>query len=216
MGVLDPLKLVITNYPEGQTEWMPTVNNPEDPEAGTREIPFSRELWIERADFMEDPPKKFFRLGPGRLGRLKSGYIIQVDDFEKDANGVITELHCTYFPESKSGSDTSGLKPKATLHWVSVEHAIDAEVRLYDRLFSVEDPSSDDGDLEELLNPDSLKVIKNAKLEPCLKEAKLEDSYQFFRLGYFNADPDSKEGQLVFNRTVTLKDAWAKQRNKGK
>ena len=216
MGVLNPLKLTITNYPEGKTEWMETTNNPEDPNAGTRKIPFSRELWIEKGDFMKDPPKKFFRLGPGRLGRLKSGYIIQVDDFKKDENGEVCELLCTYFPESRSGSDTSGLKPKATLHWVSAAHAISAEVRLYDRLFSVENPSSDGRDFRELLNPDSLKVIKNAKLEPFLKEAKSGDSYQFFRLGYFTPDLDSTADNLIFNRAVTLRDAWAKAQKKSK
>ena len=214
MGVLDPLKLTITNYPEGQTEWMETVNNPEDDTAGTREIPFTRELWIEKEDFMEDPPKKFFRLGPGRLGRLKSGYIIQVDDYKKDANGEVCELLCTYFPESKSGSDTSGLKPKATLHWVSAEHAIPAEIRLYDRLFIVENPAADERDFKDLLNPDSLIVNKNAMLEPCMKDAKPGDSYQFFRLGYFTPDPDSTAEKLVFNRAVTLKDAWAKEQKK--
>ena len=214
MGVLDPLKVTITNYPEEKTEWMETVNNPEDPAAGTREIPFSRELWIEKEDFMEDPPKKFFRLGPGRLGRLKSGYIIQVDDFKKDENGEVNELLCTYFPESRSGSDTSGLKPKATLHWVSAEHAIPAEVRLYDRLFIVENPAADERDFKDLLNSDSLIVNKNAMLEPCMKDAKPGDSYQFFRLGYFTPDPDSAADKLVFNRAVTLKDAWAKAQRK--
>ncbi|HFA51418.1 MAG TPA: glutamine--tRNA ligase/YqeY domain fusion protein [Bacteroidetes bacterium] len=214
MAVLDPLKVVLTNYPEGKTEWMETVNNPEDESAGTRKIPFTRELWIERGDFMEDPPKKFFRLGPGRLGRLKSGFIIQVDDFVKDENGKVTELHCTYFPESRSGSDTSGLKPKATLHWVSVEHAIPAEVRMYDRLFTVENPLSGEKDFKEYINPDSLKVIKNALLEPALKNAKPGGSYQFFRLGYFTPDPDSTEDKLVFNRAVTLRDAWAKAKKK--
>ena len=215
MGVLDPLKLTLTNYPEGKTEMMEIVNNPEDPDAGKREVPFSRELWIEKGDFMEDPPKKFFRLGPGRLGRLKSGYIIQVDDFKKDENGEVCELLCTYFPESRSGNDTSGLKPKATLHWVSTAHAIPAEVRQYDRLFTVESPASDDRDFRELLNPDSLKVINNAKLEPCLKDANPGDSYQFFRLGYFTPDLDSTTEHLIFNRAVTLRDAWAKAKKKG-
>lgn len=214
MGVLNPLKLTITNYPEGKTEWMETANNPEDPEAGNREIPFSRHLWIEKEDFMEDPPKKFFRLGPGRLGRLKSGYIIQVDDFKKDENGEVCELLCTYFPESRSGNDTSGLKPKATLHWVCADHAIQADIRLYDRLFMVENPSADERDFRELLNPESLTVIKNAMLEPCLKDAKPGDSYQFFRLGYFTPDLDSTPEHLIFNRAVTLKDAWAKAQNK--
>lgn len=212
MGVLDPLKVVITNYPEGKTEMLTTVNNPENEADGTREVPFGRELWIEKGDFMEDPPKKFFRLGPGRLGRLKSAYIIQVDDFVKDENGEVTELHCTYFPESKSGQDTSGLKPKATLHWVSVEHAITAEVRQYDRLLAVEKPNSDERDLLELLNPESLKVVKEAKLEPSLADAKSGEYFQFFRLGYFTPDLDSKSDGLIFNRTSTLRDAWAKKK----
>ena len=215
MGVLDPLKVTLTNYPEGQTEWMETANNPEDPEAGTRKMPFTRELWIEKGDFMEDPPKKFFRLGPGRLGRLKSGYIIQVDDYKKDENGKVCELLCTYFPESRSGSDTSGLKPKATLHWVSAQHAIPAEVRLYDRLFIVENPSADDRDFKDLLNPDSLKVVKNAMLEPSLKDGETGKSYQFFRLGYFTPDTYSTADKLIFNRAVTLRDAWAKMKKKG-
>ena len=210
MGVLDPLKVTITNYPEGKTEWMETLNNPEDPSAGTRQIPFTRELWIEKGDFMEDPPKKFFRLGPGRLGRLKSGYIIQVNDFIKNEEGEVIELLCTYFPESRSGSDTSGLKPKATLHWVSSGHAIPAEVRLYDRLFRVENPAGDERDFRELLNPQSLTIIKNALLEPSLKDARPGDSFQFFRLGYFTPDTHSSAGKLVFNRAVTLRDAWAK------
>ena len=210
MGVLNPLKVIITNYPEGQTEMLETVNNPENEADGTREVPFSRELWIERGDFMEDPPKKFFRLGPGRLGRLKSAYIIQVDDFKKDETGNVTELHCTYFPDSKSGQDTSGLKPKATLHWVSAPHAISGEVRQYDRLLAVEKPADDERDLLELLNPNSLSVVKNAKLEPSLADAKPGEYFQFFRLGYFTPDPDSEPGKPIFNRTATLRDGWAK------
>ena len=159
---------------------------------------------------MEDPPKKFFRLSPGQLGRLKSAYIIQADEVVKDADGNIVELRCTYFPESKSGSDTSGLKPKATLHWVSAEHAIPGEVRLYDRLFIVEDVADDPRDFKELLNPDSLKVVENAWLEPSLANAQAGEFFQFIRLGYFTPDTDSKPGKPVFNRTVTLKDAWTK------
>ncbi len=210
MAVLDPLKVVINNYPEGQTEYLPTENNPEDPEGGSRVIPFSRELWIEQDDFMEDPPKKFFRLAPGGLVRLKSAYIIQCDEVLKDASGKVTELRCTYFPESKSGEDKSGLKPKTTIHWVSANHAIDAEVRLYDRLLMVEDPTEEERDFKELLNPDSLVVIPNAKLEPGLATAKAGEPFQFIRLGYFTPDSDSTSDKLVFNRTVTLKDAWAK------
>ncbi len=215
MAVLDPLKVVITNYPEGQTEWLETENNPEDPESGTRKLPFGRELWIEQDDFMENPPKKFFRLSPGQLGRLKSAYIIQVDEVVKDASGEVTELHCTYFPESKSGEDTSGLKPKATLHWVSAEHAVAGEVRLYDRLLMVENAADDPRDFKELLNPDSLVVVKNAWLEPSLADVTPNDHFQFIRLGYFTPDADTKPEKPVFNRTVTLRDAWAKIAKKG-
>ncbi len=210
MAVLDPLKVVITNYPEGKTEFLETENNPEDPNGGTRQMPFSRELWIEQEDFMENPPPKFFRLSPGNLARLKSAYIIQCDEVVKDVDGKVTELRCTYFPESKSGSDNSGLKPKTTIHWVDAKHAVPAEVRLYDRLFTVEDVASDDRDFKELLNPDSLKVVKNAMLEPSLADAKPGQSYQFLRLGYFTTDIDTEPGKPVFNRTVTLRDAWAK------
>lgn len=214
MAVLDPLKVVLTNFPEGQTEMLETENNPEDPDSGTRELPFSRELWIERGDFMEDAPKKFFRLKPGGLVRLKSAYIIQCDEVVKNDAGEITELRCTYFPESKSGQDTSGLRPKTTIHWLSVPHAIGAEVRLYDRLFQVEDPSSDPRDFKELLNPESLKV-KNAWLEPSLANVAPGEYYQFIRLGYFTPDADTQPGKPVFNRTATLRDNWAKMK-KGK
>ncbi|RMD98604.1 MAG: glutamine--tRNA ligase, partial [Bacteroidetes bacterium] len=213
MAVLDPIKVVLTNYPEGQTEMLETENNPEDPNAGTRELPFSRELWIESGDFMEDAPKKFFRLKPGGLVRLKSAYIIQCDEVVKNDAGEIVELRCTYFPDSKSGQDTSGLRPKATIHWLSVPHAISAEVRLYDRLFQVEDPSADDRDFKELLNPDSL-IVKNAWLEPSLAEVAPGEYYQFIRLGYFTPDPDSQPGKPVFNRTATLRDNWAKMKGK--
>jgi glutaminyl-tRNA synthetase len=210
MAVLNPLKVIITNYPEGQTEWLETENNPEDPNGGTRKLPFSHELWIERDDFMENPPPKFFRLSPGTMARLKSAYIIQCDEAVKNEAGEVTELRCTYFPNSKSGSDASGLKPKTTIHWVSADHAIPAEVRLYDRLFTVEDPANDERDFLELLNPDSLKIIEKAWLEPSLAEAKPGEKFQFIRLGYFTSDPDSTSGKPVFNRTVTLKDDWAK------
>ncbi len=210
MAVLDPLKVVITNYPEGKTEFLETENNPEDPNGGTRQLPFGRELWIEQEDFMENPPPKFFRLSVGAMARLKSAYIMQCDEVVKDADGKPVELRCTYFPDSKSGSDTSGLKPKTTIHWVSAEHAIPAEVRLYDRLFTVEDPANDERDFLELLNPDSLKVVPNAMLEPSLADAKPGEKFQFIRLGYFTPDPDSAPDKPVFNRTVTLKDAWAK------
>ncbi len=210
MAVIDPIKVVITNYPADQTEWLETENNPEDPTAGTRKMPFSQELWIEQEDFMENPPPKFFRLSPGTMARLKSAYIIQCDGVVKDTDGKVTELRCTYFPNSKSGEDVSGLKPKTTIHWVDAKHAIPAEVRLYDRLFTVEDVANDDRDFKELLNPDSLKVVENAWLEPSLAGAALGQHYQFLRLGYFTVDTDSTPEKLVINRTVTLRDAWAK------
>jgi len=211
MGVLNPVKLVITNYPEGQVEQLTMINNPEDETQGSRQVPFSRELYIEREDFMEDPPRKFFRLGPGRNVRLKGAYIINCHDMVKDDSGEVTEIHCTYYPESKSGSDTSGVKAKGTLHFVSIAHAVDAEVRLYDRLFMDESPMGHkEKDYLEFLNPDSLSVI-TAKVEPHLKEAKPLDRFQFMRKGYFAVDPDSTAEHLVFNRTVTLRDGWKKK-----
>ena len=214
MGVLNPVKLIITNYPEDQVEHMEAGNNPEDPDAGNRTMPFSRELYIERDDFMEDPPKKFFRLGPGRNVRLKHGYIINCTDFVKDeATGEITEIHCTYYPDSRSGSDTSGIKAKGTLHWVSAAHALPAEVRLYDRLYTDPTPDQHEGkDFTEFYNSDSYNVIEKAWVEPSLKAAVPGTSYQFLRKGYFVVDPDSSSDQLVFNRTVTLKDTWAKKK----
>ena len=212
MAVLNPLKIVITNYPEGQTELMPAVNNPEDESKGSRDIPFSRELYIEMDDFMENPPKKFYRLSPGTEVRLRYAYIIRCDEVVKDSTGNITELRCTYFPETKSGNPADGRKVKATIHWVSAEHAIDAEVRIYEQLFTLENPN----DVEEgktftdYLNPDSLKVIDNAKLEPSLKNAVTGEKFQFERIGYFCVDKDSTDEKKVFNRTVTLKDTWAK------
>lgn len=214
MAVLDPVKLIITNYPEGATEEMDIENNPEDEAAGHRKIPFSRELWIEREDFMEDPPKKFFRLGPGRAVRLKSAYIIQCEDFKKDENGRITEIYATYFPESKSGHDMTGMKVKGTIHWLSVAHAKKAEVRLYDRLFKTEDPANADGDFRDQINPDSLHVIEGAYIEPALMEGKPEDKFQFLRKGYFCMDKDSSSDKPIFNRTVTLRDTWAKEKEK--
>ncbi len=211
MVVLDPIKLIITNYPKGQTELLSTENNTEAENAGTRDLNFSAELWIEREDFMEEPPKKFFRLGPGLMVRLKSAYIVRCDDFKKDAEGSVTEIHCTYFPESKSGHDKSGLQTKGVIHWVSVAHAVNAEVRLYERLFKVENPAAEEGDFKTLLNPESLHVITNAKAEQSLKDTKPGDKFQFMRKGYFCTDLDSTKDHLVFNRTVTLKDAWAKQ-----
>lgn len=213
MAVLDPIKVVITNYPEGQVEELKAENNPEDHESGSRIMPFSREILIEKDDFMENPTKKYFRLGPGLMVRLKHAYIIKCDDVVKDENGEIVELHCSYIENSRSGNDTSGINVKGTIHWVSEAHAIDAEVRLYDRLFKVEDPSREDGDFKEYLNPDSLEVI-TAKVEPALKNATLGTPYQFLRKGYFCLDPDSTTDTLVFNKTVGLKDTWAKEAGK--
>jgi len=211
-AVLDPVKVVITNYPDGKIENVVLENNPEDPEGGSRKVPFSKEIYIERNDFMEDPPKKFFRMGPGREVRLKGAYIVKCEDFIKDNNGIITEIHCTYDPDTKSGGIGANRKVKGTLHWVSADHAIDAEVRLYDRLFMDEDPAGHkDKDFKEFLNPDSLEVLKNCKLEPSLKSAKPGDKFQFQRLGYFCVDPDSTDDKLVFNRTVPLRDSWTKK-----
>ena len=214
MVVFDPLKIVITNYPEGETETLLSDNNPEDANAGTREIPFSRELYIEKDDFMENPPKKYFRLAPGQMVRLKSAYIIKCEEVIKDESGNITSVHCTYIPGSKSGSDTSGINVKGTLHWVSIPDAITAEVRLYDRLFRVEDPSSEEGDFKDYINPDSLKLVTTAYAEPALKHARFDDRYQFLRKGYFTLDKDTSPSRMVFNRTVTLKDNWAKEQKK--
>ncbi len=212
MAVLDPVKLVITNYPEGQEEWLETENNPEDETAGTRKIPFSREIYIERSDFKEEANRKFFRLTLGKEVRLKSAYIIKGESVVKDDEGNILEIHCTYDPDSRSGSGTeaSKRKVKGTLHWVSVPHALEAEVRLYDRLFSVPDPESDkDVDFMEYVNPNSLEVI-TGYVEPSLKDLKVEDKVQFQRIGYFVVDKDTTADKLVFNRTVPLRDSWAK------
>jgi len=215
MVVLDPVKLVITDYPEGQEDIFEVENNPEDHTAGSRKLPFSRELWIEREDFMETPPKKFFRLAPGNMVRLKGAYIVKCEGFKKDDDGTITEVHCTYLPESKSGHDTSGLTVKGTIHWVSIPHAKTAEVRMYDRLFRVEDPSSEEGNFKDYINPDSMHVLPSVYIEPALAHAKPGDSVQFMRKGYFCVDTESTPGKLIFNRTVTLKDAWAKEQRKG-
>jgi len=209
MAVLDPIKLVINNYPAEKEEILIGENNPEaEDKGGTREIPFSNELWIEREDFMEEPAKKWFRLAPGAMVRLKFAYIVKCEEFKKDENGNVTEIHCTYIPESKSGEDTSGINVKGTIHWVSAKHAQTAEVRLYDRLFSVESPDSEEGDFKEYLNPASMEVIKEAYIEPYLKNAEQGVGYQFIRKAYFCVDKDSKPGQPIFNRTVTLKEAW--------
>jgi glutaminyl-tRNA synthetase len=210
MVVFDPLKIVITNYPEGKSEMLLSENNPEDPSTGNREMPFCRELYIEQEDFMEVAPKKYFRLAPGQMVRLKSAYIIKCDSVVKDGDGKITELHCSYIPESKSGSDTSGINVKGTLHWVSALHAVAIETRLYDRLFKVENLGEAEGDFKDYLNPDSLQVLSNVFAEPALLEAKAEERYQFLRKGYFTLDKDSTSGKLIFNRTVTLRDNWAK------
>ena len=217
MGVLNPLKVVITNYPADSSEELDAVNNPEDESAGKRKVPFSKELYIERDDFMEDPPKKFYRLSPGREVRLRYAYFITCTDVIKNENGDITELHCTYDPETKGGNAPDGRKVKATIHWVSAKHAVRREVRLYDRLFTVPEPEGDkEGrDFTEFLNPESLTVLKDCYLEPSLADATPGVNYQFERLGYFIVDPaSSKNGEQVFNRTVTLRDTWAKVKGK--
>lgn len=209
-AVIDPIKLIITNYPEGQEEIMESINNPEDESMGSRQIPFSRELYIERDDFMEDAPKKYFRLTPGNEVRLKNAYIIKCTGCKKDETGKVVEVYAEYDPETRSGLPGSDRKVKGTIHWVSVKHALPAEVRLYDRLFNVENPGDEkDKDFRELLNPNSL-IIANAFVEPWLKDVKPLQNFQFQRIGYFNVDPDSTPEHLVFNRTVALKDSWAK------
>ncbi|GAB3903412.1 glutamine--tRNA ligase/YqeY domain fusion protein [Larkinella knui] len=215
MAVVDekPIKVVLTNYPEGQVDEVAIENNPEDPQSGHRMVPFSRELYIERDDFLENPPKKYFRLSPGGMVRLKGAYIIKCEDVVKDADGELLELRCVYIPESRSGSDTSGINVKGTIHWVSVPHAVEAEVRLYDRLLTSEDPSAEEGDFKDFINPKSLEIVR-AYVEPTLKTAQPGDRFQFIRKGYFCIDPDSSEVKLVFNRTVTLKDTWAKEQRK--
>jgi glutaminyl-tRNA synthetase len=214
MAVLRPLKVIIDNYPQGQVEEMEAINNPEDPGAGTRKVPFSRELYIERDDFMEEPPKKFYRLAPGREVRLRYAYFIKCEDVVKDANGDVTELHCSYDSATRGGDALDGRKVKATLHWVSASHALQAEVRLYDNLFTKENPDeTEEGrDFTANLNPNSLEVRKDCYVEPSLAESKALDRYQFERIGYFCVDPDSAGGHLVFNRTVPLRDTWAKIR----
>lgn len=210
MVVFDPIKVVITNYPEGKVEMLESENNPEDPNGGTREMPFSREILIEEEDFMEVAPKKYFRLAPGQMVRLKSAYIIKCDEVVKDSAGKITELHCSYIPESKSGSDTSGINVKGTLHWVCAKHTVPVEARLYERLFKVEDLGEAEGDFKDYLNPESL-IVKTVYAEPALLSATADERYQFLRKGYFAFDKDSTKSNPVFNRTVTLRDMWAKQ-----
>ena len=208
MVVFNPVKVILTNY-EGEGEWLDTENNPEDPNGGVRSIRFSKEIWIERDDFMENPPKKYFRLSPGNMVRLKSAYIIRCDEVKKDENGEVIELHCTYIPESKSGQDTSGIHVKGTLHWVNAADALQVEVREYDRLFKVEDPTDEEGDFKDYLNPNSLQVV-TGYAERSLEHAVLQDRFQFIRKGYYCLDTDSTPEHLIFNRTVTLKDGWAK------
>jgi len=215
-GVLDPLKVVIENYPEGQVDEMDAPNNPEDPEAGSRKVPFSRELWIERDDFMEDPPKKFFRLAPGREVRLRSAYFVTCNEVIKDATGKIVELRCTYDPSTRGGSAPDGRRPKATLHWVSAQHAVPAEVRLFDHLFSSTHPGSEGADLFESLNPQSETVLRDCFVEPSLAQLGVAQTVQFERIGYFCLDSDSTADALVFNRTLTLKDTWAKLQAQGR
>jgi glutaminyl-tRNA synthetase len=214
MAVLNPLKVVMTNYDADLVEHLDVINNPEDPAAGTRKVPFSRTLYIERDDFMEDPPKKFFRLAVGREVRLRNAYLITCTNVVKDESGAVTELHCTFDPATRGGDAPDRRKVKATLHWVSAAHAVDAEVRLYDRLFSVEDPDAaaarSGKDFTEFLNPRSLERLQGAKVEPGLANAVAGTRFQFERLGYFAVDPDSTAGRPVFNRTVSLKDTWAK------
>ena len=216
MAVLNPLKVVITNYPENQVENLTAINNPEDESAGTRQVPFSREIYIERDDFMENPPKKYFRLAPGQEVRLRYAYFIKCDEVIKDAEGNIVELRCSYDPASKGGNSPDGRKVKGTIHWVSAEHAIDAEVRLFDRLFSKENPEEvEEGQtFLDNINPDSLQVLQHCKLEPELAKAKVMDKMQFERLGYFCVDKDSTAEHLVFNRACTLKDSWSKESKK--
>ncbi len=213
-AVIHPVKLIITNYPEDKVEWMKTENNPEDVNAGSREIPFSRELYIEQEDFMEDAPKKYFRMTPGQEVRLKSAYIVKCTSCKKDDDGNVTEVYAEYDALTKSGMPEANRKVKGTLHWVSAAHALKAEVRLYDRLFSVENPSADERDFRDLLNPESLKVLTKCFVEPSLANAKSLDHFQFQRIGYFNVDPDSTPEKLIFNRTVGLRDSWVKEQQK--
>ncbi len=214
LGVLNPVKVVITNYPEDKSEELEAINNPEDESCGTRKVPFSKELYIERDDFMEDPPKKYFRLFPGNEVRLRYAYFIKCTDFVKDDNGEISEIHCTYDPETKGGDSPDGRKVRGTIHWVSAKHALNAEVRLYDRLFSVENPEGDkDIEFTQYINPNSLEILSNCQLEPSLKDAKDGVNHQFERLGYFILDSKNSTSQKpVFNRTVSLRDSWAKKK----
>ena len=211
-AVLSPLRLVIENYPEGTFEEIDVLNNPEDPSAGSRQVPFTRELWIERDDFMEDPPKQFFRLAPGREVRLRSAYFVTCTDVVKDAEGNVVEVRCTYDPSTRGGAAPDGRRPKATLHWLSTAHALPAEVRLYDHLFSSSHPGAGGRDLFDDVNPDSETVLRDCFIEPALADLAVGQTVQFERVGYFCVDSDSISGAPVFNRTLTLKDTWAKLR----
>ena len=211
-GVIDPIKLIITNYPEGEVEEMETINNPEDESMGSRKMKFTRELWIERDDFMEDAPRKYFRLTPGKEVRLRSAYIVKCTGFKKDEDGNVTEVYAEYDPETRSGMPQSGRRVKGTIHWISVDYSLDVEVRLYDRLFTVENPTGDkERDFVKFINPDSLVVKQNCKVEEYLKDAQPMDIFQFMRVGYFNVDKESTADKLVFNRTVALRDSWRKK-----
>ncbi|MGP8173948.1 MAG: glutamine--tRNA ligase, partial [Terracidiphilus sp.] len=212
MAVLRPLKLVIDNYPAGKEEFVEVANNPEDPSAGTRGVPFSKEIYIEQEDFREAPPPKYYRLSPGKEVRLRNAYFVTAQSVVKDSAGNIVEVHCTYDPASRGGNSPDGRKVKSTMHWVSAAHAISAEIRLYDKLFSKPDPYDlEEGqDILDNLNPNSLEILPGAKLEPSLAHAKLEDRFQFERVGYFCLDPDTTADKLVFNRTLPLKDSWAR------
>src|SRR5690606_33596969 len=217
MAVLNPLKVIIDNHPDGQVEQMEAVNNPEDASAGTRQVPFGKVLYIEQDDFRETPPPKYFRLTPGREVRLRYAYFIKCTHVDKDADGNVIAVHCTYDPQTRGGNAPDGRKVKSTIHWVSAEHAVDAEVRLYDHLFKTSDPDDvpEGADWKDNINPESLVVVSNAKLEPSLKGAPVGGSYQFERTGYFCVDRDSTEQKLVMNRSVSLKDTWAKVQKKG-
>ena len=214
MAVLDPVKLVITNYPEDQVEELSIENNPEDPESGTRSVPFSKNLYIERDDFMLDPPKKFFRLGPDLMVRLKGAYIIKCESFDLNEDGTVKTIYATHFPNSKSGSDTSEIHVKGTIHWVSIPHAVEAEIRSFDRLLIVEDASELGDDFMKFINPESVQITEKAYVERSLRSANVNKAVQFIRKGYYCLDPDASSEKLVFNRTVTLKDTWAKEQNK--
>ncbi len=216
MVVMDPVKVIITNYPEGKTEMLTGEINPDDASVGVREIPFSRELWIEKEDFMEVPEKGFHRMAPGLYVRLKNAYIVKCESFKKDGDGNVQEIHCTSIPESRSGHDTSGIKTKGVIHWVETHTCVSVQINLYDRLFQVENPSAEEGDFKEYINPHSLEIISSACAEPSLKSAKPGDKFQFLRKGYFCVDKDSTPEKIIFNRTVALKDSWSKEHQKGK